>query len=68
MGFLHCTLECPDRSVELVVADVESEFIGVSVTERNGLEMKRIGGDLNNVKDIRAMRDLLTAFLERHNG
>jgi len=66
MSFLHCTLACQDdRRIELAAIDVEGEFIGLSITSHDGLEFKRVAGELTNVKDIQALRDMLTAFLER---
>lgn len=54
------------QRVELVAVDVEGQFIGLSLTERDGLSMRRIAAELHDPEQIRALRDSLSAFLARN--
>lgn len=49
----------------LYLADVEREFLGLSVTERVGLEIRRISVELRDIEQITQLRDSLDAFLRR---
>lgn len=49
----------------LFLTSVEEEFLGLSLTERDGLDMRRVTIELHEVEQITVLRDTLSAFLER---
>lgn len=64
-----CSLELQGPNgerVELVTLEVEGPFLGLRLTEREGLNMRRVGAELRDPEHIRALRDSLTAYLERN--
>lgn len=71
MAEFGCTLnvEGPNgEQVELIAVDVEGQFVGLGLTERQGLNMRRVGAELRDLEQVRKLRDCLTAFLERTNS
>jgi len=51
----------------ITVANVDNEFIGVSLTEHSGLEMRRIAAEIHDIRNVVRIRDLLNAFLAMNN-
>lgn len=52
-------------NVDLVVVDVEGEFLGFSMTEHQGLTMRRVAGEMRDLDQVIALRDCLDAFIRR---
>ena len=66
-----CSLTAPTPGggrVDVALVDVEGQCLGLSLTEHRGLEMRRVGAELQNTDDIRALRDSLNSYLARHGG
>ncbi len=60
-------LNSPDgKRVVFMATDVEGSFVGLSITEHAGLEMRKVGAELHDLDDIQTLRDTLSAFLGRH--
>lgn len=52
-----------EARIDLLCVSVEDEFLGVSMTERHGLNVRRVSGELREIADIVALRDTLNAFI-----
>lgn len=48
----------------LVLVNVEDRFVGMSLTEREGLNMRRVAIEIHDVNELRAMRDFLDLQLQ----
>ena len=55
------------ENTTLLATDVNCQFIGLSLTEHNGLNMRRITIELHEAAQIRSLRDVLSAFLGRYH-
>ncbi len=60
-----CSIDAGEGIV-LMVANVENDFIGMSLTEKSGLNMRRVAAEIKDIKDLIQIRDLLNGFLKQH--
>ena len=51
--------------VTVWMANVENAFIGISLTERDGLNMRRVATELRDVDAAKRLRAFLDAMIER---
>lgn len=56
------------KAVDIFMAEVEGGFLGVSLTERDGLSMRRIAAEMHDLSEIKKLRDSLNAFIRKTEG
>lgn len=54
-----------NENVQLWAANVQDEFVGISLTERQGFTMRRVCAEVHQIDDIKKLRDVLSAFIDR---
>ena len=51
------------KTKELTVCNVENAFLGVSITERDGITMRRISTEINDVQELQKIRDTIDQLI-----
>ena len=57
-----------NNKVTMRLVNVENEFLGLSLTESEGLTMRRVATEIREVGDMIKMRDVLNAMIERQKS
>ena len=56
---MEITVPIGKRNVTLLAVNVENEFVGITLTEREGFTMHRVGIELREREDINRLREFL---------
>jgi hypothetical protein len=61
----HNIFQCyHEGDIELNAFNVENEFLGVSLTDRNGLNMRRISLEVRSKEDLIALKEVIQGLID----
>lgn len=55
-------------NVDVMVAEIEGGSLGISMTERDGINMRRVGAEATDIADILALHNALGQYLHRQGS
>jgi hypothetical protein len=65
IGGIVLSSERNEESFELLACYPDQQFLGLSITAREGMNLRRCGMELHDTESIKRLRDYLSAIMER---